>query len=124
MEYSLIANSGIQLYTFPFEIDLNSNFKQWFHEWYDKEEGVHKLDLVERVKSDEGVFFYNKKELIDKGYMTAFGTKQVVNPEEVREDGIVHPLAGNIESTEDMQEEIYSMSFTDNQCKLSFYENQ
>ena len=124
MEYSLIANSGIQLYTFPFEIDLNSNFKQWFHEWYDKEEGVHKLDLVERVKSDEGIFFYNKKELIDKGYMTAFETKQVVNPEEVREDGIVHPLAGNIESTEDMQEEIYSMSFTDKQCKLSFYENQ
>lgn len=40
MEYSIIANSGIQLFTFPLEIDLKQNFKRWFHEWYDKEEGI------------------------------------------------------------------------------------
>lgn len=98
MEYSIIANSGIQLFTFPLEIDLKQNFKRWFHEWYDKEEGIHKLDLVECVHTDDGdTFYYNKKELIDKGYLTAFETRHQVNPDEVREDGLVHPLAANAE---------------------------
>ena len=75
MEHSIIANSGIQLFTFPLEIDLRKNFKRWFHEWYDKEEGVHKLDLVECVNTEEGdTFYYNKKDLINKGYLTAFET--------------------------------------------------
>ena len=92
MEHSIIANSGIQLFTFPLEIDLRKNFKRWFHEWYDKEEGVHKLDLVECVNTEEGdTFYYNKKDLINKGYLTAFETCQTVNPTEVREDGLVHP---------------------------------
>lgn len=79
MEHSIIANSGIQLFTFPLEIDLRKNFKRWFHEWYDKEEGVHKLDLVECVNTEEGdTFYYNKKDLINKGYLTAFETRQIV----------------------------------------------
>ena len=41
MEYSIIANSGIQLFTFPLEIDLKQNFKRLFHGWYDEEEGCH-----------------------------------------------------------------------------------
>ena len=97
MEHSIIANSGIQLFTFPLEIDLRKNFKRWFHEWYDKEEGVHKLDLVECVNTEEGdTFYYNKKDLINKGYLTAFETCQTVNPTEVREDGLVHPLGCTI----------------------------
>lgn len=125
MEYSIIANSGIQLFTFPLEIDLKQNFKRWFHEWYDKEEGIHKLDLVECVHSDDGdTYFYNKKELIDKGYLTAFETQQKVNPDEVREDGLVHPLAINNEGDDYLLDEIFSMSFDDSQNKLSFYENK
>lgn len=125
MEYSIIANSGIQLFTFPLEIDLKQNFKRWFHEWYDKEEGIHKLDLVECVHTDDGdTFYYNKKELIDKGYLTAFETRHQVNPDEVREDGLVHPLAANAEGDDYLLDEIFSMSFDDSQNKLSFYENK
>lgn len=125
MEHSIIANSGIQLFTFPLEIDLRKNFKRWFHEWYDKEEGVHKLDLVECVNTEEGdTFYYNKKDLINKGYLTAFETCQTVNPTEVREDGLVHPLASNTGEDDYVFDEIFSMSFEDSQCKLSFYENQ
>lgn len=125
MEYSIIANSGIQLFTFPLEIDLKQNFKRWFHEWYDKEEGIHKLDLVECVHTDDGdTFYYNKKELIDKGYLTAFETRHKVNPDEVREDGLVHPLAANAEGDDYLLDEIFSMSFDDSQNKLSFYENK
>lgn len=125
MEYSIIANSGLQLYTFPFEIDLNSNFKRWFHEWYDKEEGVHKLDLVERIKGDEGTYYYNKKGLIDKGYISAFETVHNVNPDEIREDGIIHPLTEeNSDDGNNILQDIFAMTFTDSQSKLSFYENK
>ena len=37
---NLIANTGIQFFTKPFEINLNDNFKMYFHEWYDTVEGT------------------------------------------------------------------------------------
>ena len=35
---NLIANTGIQFFTVPLEINLNDNFKMYFHEWFDIEE--------------------------------------------------------------------------------------
>lgn len=35
MAYSLIANSGIHITTFPLEIRIKEKFSLWFHEWYD-----------------------------------------------------------------------------------------
>lgn len=34
MAYSLIANSGIYITSFPLEIKLREKFNLWFHEWY------------------------------------------------------------------------------------------
>jgi hypothetical protein len=40
---NLIANTGIQFFTFPLEINLNDQFKMYFHEWLDLEEEQKKL---------------------------------------------------------------------------------
>lgn len=34
-EHTLIANSGIQIITFPLRINTQEKFKMWYHEWYD-----------------------------------------------------------------------------------------
>ena len=38
-EHTLIANSGIQIITFPLRINTQEKFKMWYHEWYDTENG-------------------------------------------------------------------------------------
>lgn len=43
---NLIANTGIHLFTFPLEINLNENFKMYFHEWLDIEEQQKKLEIA------------------------------------------------------------------------------
>lgn len=43
---NLIANTGIQYYTIPLEINLNSDFKMYFHEWFDTEVAQLKLELA------------------------------------------------------------------------------
>ena len=50
MQYSLIANSGIQMFTFKLKLNLQDKFKMWFHEWYDTSNGQWRLDL-ERFSS-------------------------------------------------------------------------
>lgn len=39
MDYSLIANTGIHMTTFPKEINIREKFTLWFHEWYDTSDG-------------------------------------------------------------------------------------
>ncbi len=58
MEYSLIANSGIQLFTFRLKINTQDRFKQWFHEWYDTASGEWKLELVHEVCTDDCTVYY------------------------------------------------------------------
>ena len=40
---NLIANTGIQLFTIPLEINFNNNFKMYFHEWLDMADQQKKL---------------------------------------------------------------------------------
>ena len=84
---------------------------------------MHKLDILERVKGEYGVFFYNKKDLIDNGYIQPTENKTLIDPEEIREDGIVHPLAEDSDEFENMPEEIFPMSFDDPSSKLPLLEN-
>lgn len=44
-EHTLIANSGIQIITFPLRINTQEKFKMWYHEWYDTEMGNGDLIL-------------------------------------------------------------------------------
>jgi hypothetical protein len=56
---NLIANSGIQFLTFPLEINLNDNFKMFFHEWFDIDQEQLKLELAHNF-TDEGIWVSKK----------------------------------------------------------------
>ncbi|MDR1793156.1 MAG: virulence factor SrfB [Bacteroidales bacterium] len=50
---NLIANTGIQLFTFPIEIDLNNNFKMYFHEWFDVADQQKKLEIAHYFSEED-----------------------------------------------------------------------
>jgi hypothetical protein len=50
---NLIANTGIQIFTVPLEINLNDNFKMYFHEWFDMEDEQLKLEVAHFFSEDE-----------------------------------------------------------------------
>ena len=50
---NLIANTGIQFFNVPLEINLNDNFKMYFHEWLDVEEEQLKLEIAHNFTDDE-----------------------------------------------------------------------
>ncbi|MDI9311748.1 MAG: virulence factor SrfB [Limnohabitans sp.] len=58
---NLIANSGIQFFTFPLEINLNDNFKMYFHEWYDVKDEHLKLEIAHYFTEDE--IWVSKKDI-------------------------------------------------------------
>lgn len=120
MEYSLIANSGIQLFTFRLRINTRDRFKEWFHEWYDKENGEWKLELVQEVVTDDCTYFYRKAELIKGGYLASSDNEIDVN--ELRQDGIF-PLMIDDEMSANVTGEIYSLTFGDRDNRLEAYEN-
>lgn len=60
MAYSLIANSGIHITTFPLEIKTKEKFSLWFHEWYDTTNGEWILDLAHEVTTDTNRYFFKK----------------------------------------------------------------
>lgn len=60
MAYSLIANSGIHITTFPLEIRIKEKFSLWFHEWYDTTNGEWILDLAHEVTTDTNRYFLRK----------------------------------------------------------------
>jgi hypothetical protein len=63
---NLIANSGLQYFTVPLEINLNDNFKMYFHEWYDIEERQLKLEIAHFFPEEE--VWVKKYDLSELGY--------------------------------------------------------
>ena len=63
---NLIANSGIQFFTVPLEINLNDNFKMYFHEWYDVVDEQQKLEIAHFFSEDE--VWVKKRDLAELGY--------------------------------------------------------
>ena len=62
-EHTLIANSGIQIMTFPLTINSQEKFKLWFHEWFDSEQGIWCLEPAYLLRTDDGErFFYSKNQ--------------------------------------------------------------
>jgi len=57
---NLIANTGIQLFTIPLEINLNENFKMYFYEWRDTENEKLTLEIAHKF-SDSGDDIWVKK---------------------------------------------------------------
>ena len=63
---NLIANTGIQLFTIPLEIDLNNNFKMFFHEWLDSQDSQLKLEIAHFFSEEE--VWVKKFDLSELGY--------------------------------------------------------
>jgi hypothetical protein len=64
---NLIANSGIQYFTISLEINLNDNFKMYFHEWYDVEDEQLKLEIAHYFSEEE--VWVKKYDLSELGYV-------------------------------------------------------
>ena len=60
---NLIANSGIQFFSMPLEINLNDNFKMFFHEWFDVKDEQLKLEIAHDFTEDE--IWVKKKDIIE-----------------------------------------------------------
>ena len=63
---NLIANSGIQYFTFPIEINKEDNFRMYFHEWFDDTSQQIKLEIAHYF-SDEDIWV-KKYDLTNLGY--------------------------------------------------------
>lgn len=120
MDHTLIANSGIQLFTFRIKINIQDRFKQWFHEWYDTEGGEWKLELIHEAATDTGTLYYKKAELLNGGYLA--NTEVSIDIDELKHDGIT-PLKIDDEICPGVNGEIFNMTFSSRDNKLKNLEN-
>lgn len=115
MEYTLIANSGIQQLAVKVNLDLQDRFKVWFHEWYEKETGEWKLELLHEVTTEDSKYYFRKKDLWSKGYLA--NKDIVIDPFELEREGL-RPLMVNDEIELNVEGEIYSLSLSDRDLQL------
>lgn len=121
MAYSLIANTGIHVVSFPIEINIKSKFSLWFHEWYNTTEGEWTLNLVQELTDDTARYFYNKIDLFQNGYLSGVGINEGTDAQTLHDDGI-DPIAVDDEAPK--SGEIFKMSFSDKTCTLSSFVNR
>lgn len=121
MDYSLIANSGIQLFTFTICIDTGDKYKLWYHEWYDTQNGQWRLEPVYKLEFDGCVAYYNKKELHNKGYLSC--DPKEINMHDLHDDGI-NPLRIEETNCDGVKGDIFSFSFNDMHSNIDKYENK
>lgn len=116
----MIANSGIQILTFPLDINTQEKFKMWYHEWYDTENGEWRLDPVYELRTDDECYYYNKQELYNGGYLSDCAIEIDVN--DLKCDGIL-PLRIGDEICSGVKGDIFSLTFSDKDNKLARFEN-
>ena len=124
-EYSLIANTGIQMFTLSLEIDKEDKFKSWFHEWYDKDEGKYKLEPVLELRFDDDEMdpsYYSKPELYK---MSLLGDIDKLDKKKLEAYGI-NPLPELCEDEEDGDNcGLFNISYTsDNNNTISIFEDK
>lgn len=119
-EHTLIANSGIQIITFPLSINIQEKFKLWYHEWYDTQNGEWRLDPVYELRTDDESYYYNKKELYNKGYFADPTVKIDIN--DLKDDDI-NPLRIGDGNYNGVRGDFFSMTFSDRNNMLSSFEN-
>lgn len=61
MIYTVVANTGIHITSFPFEINTKEKFQLWFHEWYNTENGEWTLGLVQEINDETNQYFTIKR---------------------------------------------------------------
>ncbi|KAA6345155.1 hypothetical protein EZS27_007269 [termite gut metagenome] len=118
---NLIANSGIQMLTFSIKIDRKCAFKMLFHEWFDPQEGLLKLEIAENIPTEDENIYVKKYDLFKEGYLVNLDAK--LDWDKIIQDGI-KPLRKGDEMCQGVRGDIFKMSFTDSYNKLSFFENK
>ena len=109
-QHTLIANSGIQILTFPLSINTQEKFKMWYHEWYDTTNGEWLLDPVYELRTEDECVYYNKQKLYTGGYLADPTIEIDVN--DLKSDGIT-PLRIEDENCPGVRGEIFNMTFAD-----------
>lgn len=121
MAHTLIANSGIQIITLSLSINTQEKFKMWYHEWYDTENGEWRLDPVYELRTEDECIYYNKQKLYKGGYLSDPTIE--INPLELKDDGIT-PLRIDDVNCNGVKGDIFNMTFTDRDNKLTLFENK
>lgn len=121
MDYTLIANSGIQQFAFRLKINTQDRFKEWFHEWYDTESGEWKLELVYELCTEDCTLYYRKAELLKNGYLSTPDNE--IDVDDLKHEGIL-PLKVDDELCPGIKGDIFSLTFSDRENKLHSFENQ
>ena len=122
MTYTLIANTGIHMTAFSMKLNLQDNFKLWFHEWYDQPSGQWMLELAHEVVTESGdAFMYRKKDLFEGGYLIESTGRGDIDPAQLHDD-CIEPLQSNGEMQVDG--ELLKMTFSDRSNQLSKLENK
>ncbi len=92
----------------------------WYHEWYDEDHGVWVIDPIFELRTDDGCFYYKKRDLFKGGYLA--DPSMVITPSELKDDEIL-PLKVDDEICTDIGGEIYSLTFSDKNNKVECFEN-
>ncbi len=79
---NLIANTGIQFFSFPVTFDVNNRFRMYFHEWFDVNEQQKKIEIAHYFPEAE--VWVKKFALADLGY--AIGGDVTESWENIRAD--------------------------------------
>lgn len=120
-DFSLIANSGIQMLTVPLEINLQDKFSMWFHEWPNETGEEYVLDMVYEFADENSSTYYKKKELYDNGFFAE--SQDGFTENELREKNIL-PLRKDDEMIPGIPGEIYKITFSDTRNNtLACFEN-
>lgn len=117
MQYSLIANSGIQLLTIPIEIDANSRYRKDFLEQNDRIQGIYSLELLQQRQQDHMSVYYRRRELLSGG---------LIDPQtrEIDWEGVDEERLQPIMDEGLLSEGLLSLGFGSKSYDFSIYENK
>ena len=99
---NLIANTGIQYYTVPIEINLNDNFRMFFYEWFDIKDIRLKLEFAHKFSDDE--LWVKKNDLFELGYLIDGNISKGLQWDHIKEQFVQYgrkPISVTTERTED-----------------------
>lgn len=104
-DFILIANSGIQYLTTRLEIDTNSGFSLFFHEWFDEKEVQQDLEFAYAIPNGAGT--YRWEDLRKRGFIDKNGKLNAHTAATILADPNLKPL----QSTQTSH--FYNMKFSD-----------
>jgi len=118
-DYSLIANSGIQLLVENIEIGIGSRKKYSFHEWFDTDEVQYNLEFVYKLNNDYNDKYVKMADLESCRFLDDNGELTVSS-----EDVMANPNIKEVENNEEEGDSIFCFKLNDKNSKLSFFYNQ